>query len=1060
MMVDQEPYHRAIVAFDIEGFSWSERNDRQRLELCAGLDAALVRSLDAAGIGQEHYEMFSTGDGRLLVIDPTVSKARLLGPLVTALHAELMRYNQGASEAAQVRLRMVVHAGELVWNSYGPVGAALNYAFRLLDSDQARERLRHTLAPMVVIVSEWIYRHVVYHEYSGIKRREYQQIRVTNKNVVTRAWVHIPGWPGDDTEPGRSAGRPQLLGTAAVFRDWAQRIRVGRRDPELDRHLFDWNGLLRALRNVLDDIDTDRPVIISGPPGAGKSFALLGLVETAGSRAWRTVVSDPSRGGRDEPPARVGIDVFLRVARKEPEEVATMLATTAHLDSGDPEVVAERILAREGPLTIVVDGLDEAIDASRLTRDLLLPLAIGGPNVGVRLFIAGDLTTPLFGPDVDCLVLDATTYLHSADIVNCIHRTLTTAPRFGSSSDGWAANALGLSNAIASWSGNNFLLARLAASACAMARPGHLDGIVDSTGKPLVPPSIGATLDLYFRQFGADRTRVVDLLSGLAWAEGDGISDDNLWAAVASALSRRPYGAEDARWLRTTPANDLVDAGFSDGMVTYRVAHALVAEHLRAGTDEVEAHLLITEALHEHLPKDPETGQANWTRSAYHRRHFGTHASRAGRLDELLRDPAFVLDADPIRLRSALRRLHEQPVTSDDERWTATLKQYTDDRLRTRHGTDWWAAYLHLAALRHGQDEFAADVLRSGRRMPWVAQWSKTLPDVGERSDRRDQLWAASITRLVDGRRIAISGADDGVLKFVELTTGMPAGPPLLGHQGPAWTLATGRLANGRDIAVSGGEDGAIWSWDLRAATDIVCRPGGRCGFPVGISNGPITALTVAQHPDGRRIVVSGALGESAVRLWGLEGRRPVTSSLHGHDKWIQAAVATVMSDGEFVAITGDAGGGLLMWSLDRGIVLDELPDHPGGVGVVDIVAMPGRGRVVLSTGTDRRIRLWDLEHRSPIDELTAYPPDWPETMAIVPLASGRQILATGGRCGVVTIWDIGSMAPIEQVMLDGPVRDLAGSADGMLLVAQPEGLVALRLQFHAGATLPAQVRR
>ncbi len=68
------------------------------------------------------------------------------------------------------RIRAVVHAGEVHYDANGCFGEALDVAFRLVDAPPVKKALRVTASPLILVVSEDIYRSVVRQCYDGIDR--------------------------------------------------------------------------------------------------------------------------------------------------------------------------------------------------------------------------------------------------------------------------------------------------------------------------------------------------------------------------------------------------------------------------------------------------------------------------------------------------------------------------------------------------------------------------------------------------------------------------------------------------------------------------------------------------------------------------------------------------------------------------------------------------------------------------------------------------------------------------------------------------------------------------
>jgi hypothetical protein len=153
-----------------------------------------------AGITDGHCDpLADRGDGVLALIHPAdeVPKTLLLNPLVPVLVTLLAERNAslGAAERyrRELRLRVVIHAGEIHYDGKGYFGEALDVAFRLLDAPRLKDRLRHTMTPLVLVVSEDIYWSIVQHEYDGIPGSAFEPlVRVTVAGRRRRGWVHVP----------------------------------------------------------------------------------------------------------------------------------------------------------------------------------------------------------------------------------------------------------------------------------------------------------------------------------------------------------------------------------------------------------------------------------------------------------------------------------------------------------------------------------------------------------------------------------------------------------------------------------------------------------------------------------------------------------------------------------------------------------------------------------------------------------------------------------------------------------------------------------------------------
>lgn len=188
------PRHRTILVVDIEGFNREDRNDLIRIRLRGTVRDLVTEAFTAAGIDPELYRARDLGDGVLVLIDPTVAKSDVLAWVIPGLAEGLRRHNATARPELVVRLRAVVHAGELVYDPHGPTGAELNFAFRLLDAQLLRRCLTATSAPLVLVVSKLIYRTVVRQRYGGLDPEAYEPVHLRSKDVRRApAWIHTPG---------------------------------------------------------------------------------------------------------------------------------------------------------------------------------------------------------------------------------------------------------------------------------------------------------------------------------------------------------------------------------------------------------------------------------------------------------------------------------------------------------------------------------------------------------------------------------------------------------------------------------------------------------------------------------------------------------------------------------------------------------------------------------------------------------------------------------------------------------------------------------------------------
>ena len=192
------PQYRSIVAVDIERST--SRPDPVKGELRNKTYELFEVALRRAGVGKRHHDRFiDRGDGILALIRPVdqVPKAILVNRAVPVLHQLLAEYNSSlprhSQPQRQLRVRVVVHAGEVHYDANGCFGEALDVAFRLLDAAAVKRTLRELADPLILVISGDIHSSVVRHGYDGIDDQAFQQlVRVQVAGRRYPGWIRIP----------------------------------------------------------------------------------------------------------------------------------------------------------------------------------------------------------------------------------------------------------------------------------------------------------------------------------------------------------------------------------------------------------------------------------------------------------------------------------------------------------------------------------------------------------------------------------------------------------------------------------------------------------------------------------------------------------------------------------------------------------------------------------------------------------------------------------------------------------------------------------------------------
>jgi hypothetical protein len=139
----------------------------------------------------------------------------LLAQVVPTLAELLADYDDTRRPEQRLRLRAVLHAGEVHQDIRGPFGEALDIAFRLLDAPEVKQAFRLSAGPLLLVVSDDIYKTIVRHGYDGIDERAFSLVTdVLVNDQHHRGWVCLPNTrSASDTGPLSDVyGQPTATG--------------------------------------------------------------------------------------------------------------------------------------------------------------------------------------------------------------------------------------------------------------------------------------------------------------------------------------------------------------------------------------------------------------------------------------------------------------------------------------------------------------------------------------------------------------------------------------------------------------------------------------------------------------------------------------------------------------------------------------------------------------------------------------------------------------------------------------------------------------------------------
>jgi hypothetical protein len=239
--------HRTIVVFDVERFGDHRRTNPHQRAVREGLYQSVGEAFGQAGLPWKQEDREDRGDGIFVLLPPEVPKSVLVELLPSALVAELTAHNRAHRDEEHIRLRMSLHAGEVLYDPYGVTAEAINWAFRLVDAEPLRTELARSPGVLAIIASSWFFDQVIRHAAPEVSRG-YRPVLVRAKDDTQRGWICLPDRP---PAPATSPYK----GLRAF----------GKQDQDL------FFGRDSAVRQVMTGVAASALVPVIGASGIGKS---------------------------------------------------------------------------------------------------------------------------------------------------------------------------------------------------------------------------------------------------------------------------------------------------------------------------------------------------------------------------------------------------------------------------------------------------------------------------------------------------------------------------------------------------------------------------------------------------------------------------------------------------------------------------------------------------------------------------------------------------------------------------------------------------------------------
>ena len=705
--------------------------------------------------------------------------------------------------------------------------------------------------------------------------------------------------------------------------------------PFAGRRGWYFTGRTQALRELAGWLATppDRQPamrVVTGAPGSGKSAVLGRLVLLADpARRQAALVAEPHLDEAMLPPAG-SIDLSVHARGRTTQEIVDAVAATAGVEAANVEDLLDALEGRAQPVVVVVDAVDEAGRPEELADLLARLVQTGGLRllVGIRRHLV-DRLVALDQP----LDLDNPRYLGADDVAGYVRRCLLLDgdPETPTPYRGRSKLAGQVADAVATRAGASFLIAQLVS--LALINAGQVVDVTEPGWRERFPREVRQAVRAYLDGFGPNRSRARDLLVPLAFAEGDGLADAAVWAALASEIGTSTYQPQDVRWLLadTSAPNLLQPTRLREGTFAWRLFHQALAEYLRDQELPVvarEVQRRITQVLSGRVPH--HSGRPDWLAAdAYTRSHLPAHAAAAGLLDDLVVDPGVLLVAEPARLLPLLHTVTSPPAWVAGRAYRQAVHQLGSERPLAQR-----ASCLQRAARYCGANDLADRIAALRITLPWMTRWagwqvtgtSRQL--IGHTGEVRGVAFGQ-----VDGEPVIVSGAVDETVRVWDAGTGEARGVPLTGHINAVSGVAFGQV-DGEPVIVSASDDGTVRVWDARTGQPRGAPLTGHINAVNGVAFGQV---------DGEPVIVSGGADET-VRVWDARTGQPRGAPLTGHTDTV-VVVAFGQVDGEPVIVSGGADETVRVWDAGtgqpRGVPLTGHTDWVTGVAFGEVDGEP-----------------------------------------------------------------------------------------------------------------------
>ncbi|MFE0448131.1 AAA family ATPase [Streptomyces fungicidicus] len=800
--------------------------------------------------------------------------------------------------------------------------------------------------------------------------------------------------------PGHTASEPVLRASSRQVgwtRAQLDAFWVSRATGAFERESPGWyfTGRTRLVKRIISFLTgTEGVLIVTGVAGSGKS-ALLARTVTLSDTRFRA--DETYRGLIAEIPEELqvpegSVNAAVLARNTDPDELARELCEalgdapgrvvpfrTGGYESGHLarlRSLVQSTARRQGePLTLVVDGIDEARNPTRTITDLLRPLAdlrLPDERPAVRLLLGirsssfgtsvkgGASTIRPQAPDLLDLLIRATAAgrpLRTDDPdatpdIAAYAFALLGAP-FGDPGSGEVPSPSlldryrGLAETMAREVAPSFLDARIAAqrlrARCALPDPEDPEWL--QTLRQGTEALLREDLLEVANTHSTAPEQLMSALRATAFAHGAGLPWADIWPTAVECLSPSPVTDPDdvIRKVWDSRLSGYLITTIEDGRTVYRPVHERISETLRFAP-----HTLVGA---------PETGERE---KLSDEEITATHRSLVEAFERLIPRAGHHQAPHPYLRRHLVAH-------------SAAAKALDSSHVPT-HFLPWETSGTVRGALGLPANPTS--------RTLHLASWARIEPFLADapRSARADSLTLAALGMASDYDGIAFSAHDVTVDEAGPTTRSEHDEAPAQPRLAPQWN-------------------------ELRLAGNLLGR-----------SRAPVSSLVSVTLPDGTLLVAAGDTN-GEVRLWdplsGTDFGLPVRRA-----PYARALAVLAGHQGEPLLAVGCANGA---WLYDpQSGRIDHLPVSVP-VHALAVFATAG-GSARLALGTTEGLVICDPLARQVLSR-TPRATMWGDSvkaLAALRLPTGQHLLAVGGEGSTVEILDTESLRPVIQVAGQG----------------------------------------